>query len=1062
MLSATKLHRGFSSIANLLFVIFTLMAFYQNPLFSQIIYVDHQAAGNNDGSSWDNAYVDLQSALSIAEQGDEIWVARGTYYPVNSGTDRNSRFVVPDGVSVYGGFSGFENERNERDWRLFITELSGDINQSGSLFGNSYTVVDVSNTGPSTILDGFVITGGNSEVLAIQGYPMNNTGGGIYNDGGSPVISNCIISGNSANQGAGMANLYGASPTLFNVTFRDNFVVIPGGGGGMLNAENSNPLLNFCQFERNESKTAGGAMLNIYGSSPEIRSSRFISNKALNGGAIFSFDSSKVIIVNSEFRGNESEGNGSAIAATFKSTFVIENCLFSGNKAIRGGAYYSEGDTMWLHNSTIVGNIAEYGAAAWVQENARIIFKNSIIWQNRTFEGDDPDFHAIEFNENPERVRFKNSIIDGSYAPDQWNVRLGTDDGGNRSFDPMFDGPASLSNRPFTGGSYRLTECSPAVNFGNNDLLANLSSTDLAGNPRVIDEIVDIGAYEYQGDVPPPVISCDDVIVELNLRSYRSFNVNDFFVVVDSCGPVQGTIFDLDSLKLDCSQVGFNHFTVIATDLFTGLSDTCELTIELMNPIYYFNVNGISLIPGDTLSICPGAQLNLGIDSVMITAAPIFAEFTIEDIGERIETVLSKTETHLFSYEEVGVYRLSFETIMDANGCIVEGEEAEFYHYHFKVEVSSDTSYHTASVCIGTFYRDVKVYSDTVLQFLHLSLRGCDSLEIVELSVFDSPELSVEGDEVVCWGEIGHLSINDDFKEIEWSVYPHQTSEIQFVQSGEITVVAVDSFGCIFNRSVDAVVLDPLKVEYFTEPSHCYESADGFIQINNISGGLQPYQFNLLDNYSNTLDEFGDLKPGWYRLELEDSNNCTKEISIEVPSLFSPEATIIGSGRIDKGDSLLLQIRHSFPHIPMIEWHINDRFFASGPDQVELLPDDDLDVIVKLEDAFGCSAEAMHFVWVYEPIRVFVPNVFSPNMDGINDRLTVFTDSGDEVLILRVFDRWGALVYERKNFPSNSPDIGWDGKFRGLQMPQGEYIYQLELLDDGEIRKFAGTVLLMR
>ncbi|TVR84370.1 MAG: hypothetical protein EA409_01145 [Saprospirales bacterium] len=1062
MLRTTDIHRGYSYLTSILFVGFLLFAPGQQSLFSQIIYVNQQASGINDGTSWENAFVDLQSALGIAVEGDEIWVARGTYYPVSSGSDRNSRFIIPDGVSIFGGFSGFENERSERDWRLFITELSGDINQSGSLFGNSYTVVDVSNTGPSTTLDGFVIQGGNSEVIAVEGYPLNNTGGGIYNNGGSPVIRNCIVTGNSANQGAGMANLFGANPSLFNVTFRNNLVVIPGGGGGMLNAEDSNPLIHFCQFESNESRTAGGAMLNIYGSSPEIRYSRFISNKALNGAAIFSFDSSKVVIVNSEFRGNESGGNGGAIAATFKSTFVIENCLFSGNKGERGGAFFSEGDTMWIYNSTVVGNIASTGGAVWVRENARIIFKNSILWNNRSTVGEYPDFDAIDYNVNSQKVRFKNSIIEGSYAPEEWNVLVGTDDGGNRSFDPLFDGPAPLSNRPFTEGSYRLTECSPAVNFGNNDLMGNLSTTDLGGNARIIDEIVDIGAYEYEGEVPPPVIFCADVIVELNLRSYRSFNVNDFFVVVDSCGPVQGTIYGLDSLKLDCSQVGFNSFTLIATDLYTGLSDTCEFTIEVKNPFYYFNVNGIPLIPGDTLSICPGAILDLGIDSVMYSAAPIFTAFTTEDSGPKVETILSASQAHRFSYDELGVYRLQFQSIFDANGCLVEGEEAGHYQFFFRVAVSADTSYHSASVCIRTFYRDIKVHSDTVLQFLHLNLKGCDSLEVVEISVYESPDLSVVGDEVICWGETGYLSIDEEFEEVEWSVYPYQTQEIRFVQSAEISVVAVDSFGCIFTESIEVVVLEPVIVNHHISPAHCYESANGFLEIISISGGLAPFQYHLMDDNGVVLNNFTDLSPGWYSLNVVDSNNCQTEEVIEIPLIFSPEVTILGPDRIDKGDSLLLLASHSFPHEVQIDWFINDRLYSTGSDQIRTLPNEDLNVLVQLEDSLGCKVEVRHFVWVYEPIQIFVPNVFSPNKDGINDRLTIFTDGGDEILSLRVFDRWGAIVFEQKNFPSNIIEIGWDGEFRGRKMPQGEYLYQLELLDDGELRKFAGTVLLMR
>lgn len=67
------------------------------------IYVDQSASGGDDGSSWDDAFLDLQDALSGAADGDEIWIAEGTYLPTD-GTDRTASFVPPNGVTLYGGF----------------------------------------------------------------------------------------------------------------------------------------------------------------------------------------------------------------------------------------------------------------------------------------------------------------------------------------------------------------------------------------------------------------------------------------------------------------------------------------------------------------------------------------------------------------------------------------------------------------------------------------------------------------------------------------------------------------------------------------------------------------------------------------------------------------------------------------------------------------------------------------------------------------------------------------------------------------------------------------------
>jgi len=70
-----------------------------------VIYVDIDATGNNDGTSWSNAFTDLQDALDKAFDGDEIWVAEGTYKPTDT-DDSNVSFELGEGVTLYGGFDG--------------------------------------------------------------------------------------------------------------------------------------------------------------------------------------------------------------------------------------------------------------------------------------------------------------------------------------------------------------------------------------------------------------------------------------------------------------------------------------------------------------------------------------------------------------------------------------------------------------------------------------------------------------------------------------------------------------------------------------------------------------------------------------------------------------------------------------------------------------------------------------------------------------------------------------------------------------------------------------------
>src|SRR5690606_15219303 len=101
-------------------LIFTVTIFFVAVnSFSAILYVNHSAEGDNNGTSWDNAFLLVQSALDNAVNGDEIWVATGTYYPTKQvgGTGERFRtFQMKNGVAIYGGFTGDETEKDERDW----------------------------------------------------------------------------------------------------------------------------------------------------------------------------------------------------------------------------------------------------------------------------------------------------------------------------------------------------------------------------------------------------------------------------------------------------------------------------------------------------------------------------------------------------------------------------------------------------------------------------------------------------------------------------------------------------------------------------------------------------------------------------------------------------------------------------------------------------------------------------------------------------------------------------------------------------------------------------------
>ena len=265
------------------------------PNADNVVFVNQGVEGGNGfGNSWDNAIPELRDALNLAQDWDaaengtlQIWVAEGLYLPTDDDEDRETTFQLVNHVEIYGGFAGGETERGARNWNENLTILSGDINGSEDLAGNSYTVVTGSGTNNTAVIDGFTITMGNAD-----GDSPNHAGGGMYNVGGSPTITNIKFSGNAADFGGAMLNNNESSPVVTNCTFSQNSADF---GGGMLNDNGSSPVITNCIFSGNIANNFGGGIA-IYDSNTEIINSVFTGNSAENlGGAILNFESTPTI-----------------------------------------------------------------------------------------------------------------------------------------------------------------------------------------------------------------------------------------------------------------------------------------------------------------------------------------------------------------------------------------------------------------------------------------------------------------------------------------------------------------------------------------------------------------------------------------------------------------------------------------------------------------------------------------------------------------------------------------------------------------------------------------------
>ncbi|MGB9625547.1 MAG: PKD domain-containing protein [Phycisphaerae bacterium] len=302
--------------------------FASSAAHAGIVYVKAGAAGANNGTSWADAYTDLQAALTAATAGTEIWVAAGTYKPTAETPDpgnpevvRGKTFQLKNGVAVYGGFAGSETLRTQRNPTANPTFLSGEIGAAGK-DDNSFVVVTGSGTDATAVLDGFTITAGNAMGSTIE------SGAGMYNEYGSPTVANCCFMGNYARYGGGMRN-EGGSPRITNCEFTGN--AASSSGGALANVTGSRPVLIGCTFSGN-SAGYGGAIWN-YASAPSLTNCVFGGNVATDGAAMRNEANSAPTLVNCTVSANQATVNGGGLWNT-DSTPVVINCILWANSSI--------------------------------------------------------------------------------------------------------------------------------------------------------------------------------------------------------------------------------------------------------------------------------------------------------------------------------------------------------------------------------------------------------------------------------------------------------------------------------------------------------------------------------------------------------------------------------------------------------------------------------------------------------------------------------------------------------------------------------------------------------
>ncbi|WP_158960422.1 MBG domain-containing protein [Myroides fluvii] len=834
---------------------------YENQSFSfsptaNVLYVKKGATGN--GSSWNNAVGELADALYWAQEHKadfsaaaplQIWVAKGTYYPsyhpvtfAVSATDRDVTFLMVDHVDLYGGFAGDETSLDQRNLTntTHATILSGDLGQDDDIANNAYhVVVAASENNTKLKLDGFTITRGNANGLGLlsinDSIDYRVDGGGIYASS-SIALTNSTISNNEAAKGGGIYYTPSSSSS-------------------------SSIALTNSTISNNEAAKGGGIYVLSNSLAITLTNSNISSNHAgdKGGGICIVSSSSSIALTNSRISGNHADGKGSGIYlnAVDTSTLTLLNATFIGNKGPYS-IYYNGGgnNTLKVHNSIIFGNQATDGTP----------FRGT-DWLVGTNQNNIPTGNKLEY---------KHSLVQGHTIAGNGNIM----DTGQAITD-LFVDPAQ--------GDYRLNPTSPLINQGDNALYRDANPTlttdqDLAGNPRLVGENIDIGAYESQCTITATVLP----------HSVLCFG--------EATGSATVTVTGGTAPYTYAWNQGVASTTNEATNLVAGtytVTITDDKGCEIAQTFTISQPTALVVTPSQTNVICYGEANGSAKVEVTGGTAPYTYTWdngvtsTTNEATNLVAGTYTVTITDDKGCEIAHAFTISQPTALEATpsqtNVICYGEA----NGSAKVEVTGGTAPYTyawnqgiASTTNEATGLTVGTYTVTITDD-----KGCEIAHAFTISQPTALVVQPAQTNVICYGEAnGSAKV-----EVTGGTAPYTyawdqgvastTNEATNLVSGTYTVTITDDKGCEIAHAFTITQPTALVVTPSQTNVICYGEANGSAKVE-VTGGTAPYTYAWNQGVASTTNEATNLVAGTYTVTITDDKGCeiTQPFTITQPT----------------------------------------------------------------------------------------------------------------------------------------------------------------------------------
>lgn len=285
--------------------------------------------------------------------------------------------------------------------------------------------------------------------------------------------------------------------------------------------------------------------------------------------------------------------------------------------------------------------------------------------------------------------------------------------------------------------------------------------------------------------------------------------------------------------------------------------------------------------------------------------------------------------------------------------------------------------------------------------------------------------------------------------------------------SGTVTLPGAAVTGCDSIVTVNLTFSIDFSATGFE--TDCFSDNNGNIVIDTIFNGTPPFIVTVDGENRGTFSNFPIVLTGFsagnYEVGITGSADGFGSQTVNVPAADAPFLFLGDDQEILQGESYLIDAATNLFDFEILRWTPTDSLDNDTTTTVLASPSESTVYTLFLQDSLGCSVSDDILITVNREARIYVPNAFSPNDDGINDAFTIYADARQVLSIqsLMIFDRWGNLVFQNEDFAPNDPNLGWNGRMREERMNNAVFVYTARVLFvDGRTEVIRGDVTLVR